>query len=147
VLDASAVMFHHSIPVSDLEISCEFYGGKLGCLQGRTLPHRIDFGFFGHHLVLHLVGGENVDLQRSASAGPNMLIRHFGVFLPWDDWTSLAARLVGLHMDFLIAPEVRGEGTPLEEALMFLEDPSGNGIEFKTARDLGAWLTLPHAET
>ena len=47
--------FHLAIPVHDLEIAREFYGDILGCSTGRESENWIDFNFFGHQLVAHLV--------------------------------------------------------------------------------------------
>ncbi len=47
-------IFHMSFPVDDLETTRRFYGDLLGCAQGRTESDRIDFNFFGHHIVAQL---------------------------------------------------------------------------------------------
>ncbi|HCD25973.1 MAG TPA: glyoxalase, partial [Gammaproteobacteria bacterium] len=47
--------FHLAIPVIDLEAARQFYAGVLGCPTGRESDRWIDFDFFGHQLVTHLV--------------------------------------------------------------------------------------------
>ncbi|MGZ5257666.1 MAG: VOC family protein, partial [Burkholderiales bacterium] len=42
-------LFHFSFAVNDLDKARRFYGGLLGCPEGRKLPGRVDFNFFGHH--------------------------------------------------------------------------------------------------
>ena len=45
--------FHLAIPVNDLEKSKNFYKNILGCEEGRSSNHWVDFNFFGHQLVIH----------------------------------------------------------------------------------------------
>ncbi|MGB5590545.1 MAG: glyoxalase, partial [Gammaproteobacteria bacterium] len=40
-----------------------------------------------------------------------------------------------LDTDFLIAPKIRFAGQAGEQATLFLRDPSGNALEFKSFRD------------
>ncbi len=61
--------------------------------------------------------------------------RHFGIVLDMDDWQSLAERLKDANCDFLISPRIRFEGEVGEQATMFLHDPSGNALEFKSFAD------------
>ena len=68
-------LFHFSFAVSDLDQARRFYGEILGCPEGRKLPGRADFNFFGHHIVAHLSPGDVVGDQgkKIGGAGPNML--------------------------------------------------------------------------
>jgi len=61
--------------------------------------------------------------------------RHFGVILDRADWQSLADRLQAAGCEFLISPRVRFAGEVGEQATMFLYDPSGNALEFKSFTD------------
>ena len=45
--------FHLAIPVNDLEKSRDFYKNILGCKEGRSSNHWVDFNLFGHQLVIH----------------------------------------------------------------------------------------------
>ena len=49
--------FHLAFPVHDLEAARRFYGGLLGCPEGRSAARWIDFDFFGHQIVTHLAEG------------------------------------------------------------------------------------------
>jgi extradiol dioxygenase family protein len=55
--------------------------------------------------------------------------------LPWEAWQALAQRLEQAGTAFVIAPTVRFEGQVGEQATMFLLDPAGNALEFKSFRD------------
>ena len=52
-----------------------------------------------------------------------------------DEWKALAARLEKAGTEYVIAPTVRFEGEPGEQATMFLLDPAGNALEFKAMAD------------
>jgi len=58
-------------------------------------------------------------------------VPHFGLVLDMTEWKALAERLVEAGTAFVIAPTVRFEGEPGEQATMFLLDPAGNALEFK----------------
>jgi extradiol dioxygenase family protein len=60
--------------------------------------------------------------------------------LEMPDWESLAARLKKARVAFVIEPHVRFPGQPGEQATMFLIDPSGNALEFKSFRDIAGQL-------
>ena len=60
---------------------------------------------------------------------------HFGAVLEWNAFHALAARLQEAECEFVLAPQVRFAGLPGEQATMFLLDPSGNALEFKSFRD------------
>lgn len=132
-------VFHHAFPVDDLEATRRFYGEVLHCSTARRDSDRaVDFDFFGHHVIAHLVEGEPLAAHRAAGGPANVQVRHFGVVLPWRDWQALADRLTGEGLEFIVDPHVRREGHPDEEALMLLADPSGNVLEFKALRDLAS---------
>jgi len=46
--------FHLAFPVRDLSEARRFYGGLLGCPEGRSAPEWVDFDFYGHQIVAHL---------------------------------------------------------------------------------------------
>ena len=129
--------FHLAIPVSDIEEAVEFYTEVLGCGVGRRAERWVDFNFFGHQVSAHLV--EQLSLvDTNPVDGDRVPARHFGVVLEWNAWQELSKRLQGRKMDFLIAPKIRFEGEPGEQATMFFYDPSGNALEFKSFRDLNS---------
>ena len=129
--------FHLAVPVHDLAAARAFYGAKLGCPEGRSSPHWVDFDFFGHQLVAHLDaarGGRAAELRNPVD-GHDVPIPHFGVVLHWDRWQRLAERLAAEGQSFEIAPGIRFAGQVGEQATMFFYDPSGNALEFKAFRD------------
>jgi extradiol dioxygenase family protein len=130
--------FHLAFPVHDLEAARRFYGGTLGCLEGRSSDQWIDFDLYGHQIVTHLKPG----MQASAAHhnpvdGHEVPVPHFGVVLEMDDWRALAERLKAAGTRFVIEPYVRFEGQVGEQATMFFLDPSGNALEFKAFKDRG----------
>ena len=123
--------FHLAFPVDDLAAARHFYGELLGCPEGRSAEEWIDFDLYGHQIVAHfapeavrLRAGNRVD-------GEDVPVPHFGIVLTMDQWKALASRLERAGLDFVIAPTVRFEGEPGEQATMFLLDPAGNALEFK----------------
>ena len=130
--------FHLAFPVHDLDAARAFWGGVMGCPEGRSSAHWIDFDFFGHQIVAHVVPG-NADHDSAANPvdGHAVPVPHFGIVLTMPDWQSLADRLIAAGTRFEIAPYVRFKGQPGEQATMFFRDPSGNAIEMKAFEDLG----------
>lgn len=123
--------FHLAFPVDDLAAARHFYGELLGCPEGRSAEEWIDFDLYGHQIVAHLApdavrarAGNRVD-------GEDVPVPHFGIVLAMEQWKTLASRLEGAGMDFVIAPTIRFEGEPGEQATMFFLDPAGNALEFK----------------
>ncbi len=49
--------FHLAFPVHDLAAARAFYGELLGCREGRSSDHWIDFDLYGHQIVAHLDAG------------------------------------------------------------------------------------------
>jgi extradiol dioxygenase family protein len=129
--------FHLAFPVDDLEAARAFYGGLLGCPEGRSSDEWIDFDFFGHQIVAHLAPRpEPQDLSNRVD-GHDVPVPHFGAVLAMQDWRKLAEQLRDAGVAFVIEPNIRFEGQPGEQATMFFLDPSGNAIEIKAMRDAG----------
>ena len=129
-------LFHLAFPVHDLAAARAFYGGVLGCPEGRSDPAAwIDFNFFGHQLVAHLQPGAAGDRATNAVDGHGVPVPHFGVVLSMDEWQTVADRLRGGGIEFVIEPYIRFAGQPGEQATMFVRDPSGNALEFKAFAD------------
>lgn len=126
--------FHLAIPVDDLDAARSFYGGLLGCPEGRSSSAWIDFDLFGHQLVAHLAPPRSAD-HRNPVDGHDVPVPHFGVVLDWDDFHALADRLRAAGTKFAIEPYVRFKGQVGEQATMFFRDPAGNALEFKSMRD------------
>ena len=133
--------FHLAIPVRELASARAFYGGLLGCAEGRSTTEWVDFDFFGHQLVCHVVADAVSGVAAHTPVdGHDVPVPHFGMVLEMPDWESLAARLRKAGVAFVIEPHVRFAGQPGEQATMFLIDPSGNALEFKSFRDIAGQL-------
>jgi uncharacterized protein len=126
--------FHLAFPVDDLPAARRFYGGLLGCPEGRSSDEWIDFDFFGHQIVAHLAP-KKVALHHNPVDGHDVPVPHFGVVLDWNDFDALAARLKAGGQKFVIEPYVRFAGLVGEQATMFFYDPAGNPLEFKAFKD------------
>jgi extradiol dioxygenase family protein len=123
--------FHLAFPVHDLAAARAFYGGLLGCPEGRSSDAWIDFDFFGHQIVAHLVRGAAAGGGGNIVDGHDVPVPHFGAVLAMAEWEKLAARLAAAGVDFAIPPTIRFRGEPGEQATMFFRDPSGNALEIK----------------
>ena len=142
-------LFHLAFPVRDLTEARSFYGGLLGCPEGRSSPSWIDFDFHGHQIVAHLAPdecgphristgtGSGIGSGTSQVDGEAVPVRHFGAVLSMADWDQLAEKLKRADTRFLIEPQLRFKGQVGEQATMFFLDPSGNALEFKAFGDLG----------
>jgi extradiol dioxygenase family protein len=128
--------FHLAFPVHDLQAARAFYGDLLGCPEGRSSADWVDFDFFGHQIVAHLVPGSAADVATNAVDGHGVPVRHFGVVLPMTEWQATAAKLRDAKVEFVIEPYIRFKGEPGEQATMFFMDPSNNAIELKAFADL-----------
>jgi uncharacterized protein len=128
--------FHLAIPVSSLAAARQFYGGLLGCAEGRSSSEWVDFDLFGHQLVAHLDHSHRPRAPiHNAVDGHDVPIPHFGVVLEWNRWHRLAEKLQAAGVQFGIAPGIRFQGQVGEQATMFFQDPCGNALEFKAFRD------------
>lgn len=123
--------FHLAFPVDDLAAARRFYGGLLGCREGRSAKKWIDFDLYGHQIVAHLAPEEARIRATNPVDGEDVPVPHFGIVLPMNDWKALAGRLEEAGIDFVIPPAIRFEGEPGEQATMFFRDPSGNALEIK----------------
>ncbi|MDN4502088.1 VOC family protein [Alteromonadaceae bacterium BrNp21-10] len=128
--------FHLAIPVTDLQNTMTFYGELLGCERGRFSNQWVDWNFFGHQLVTHLVEVMPSQPQHNEVDNKSVPVPHFGVVLCWEQWQTLADKLQAARTQFVIEPYVRFAGEVGEQATMFLLDPCGNALEFKAFKDL-----------
>jgi len=132
--------FHLAIPVRDLASARAFYGDVLGCAEGRSADEWVDFDFFGHQLVCHVVSDAAGGAGHNPVDGHDVPVPHFGMVLEMCDWEALASQLKAAGTAFVIEPCVRFKGQPGEQATMFLTDPSGSALEFKAFRDIAGQL-------
>jgi uncharacterized protein len=123
--------FHLAFPVHDLGAARAFYGGLLGCAEGRSAAEWIDFDFFGHQIVAHLDPAMAARKAHNPVDGHDVPVPHFGAVLDMAAWEAMAERLRAAGADFVIEPTVRFRGQPGEQATMFFLDPSGNALEIK----------------
>ncbi|UJH89711.1 VOC family protein [Antarcticibacterium sp. 1MA-6-2] len=129
--------FHLAIPVRNLEENRTFYRETLGCTEGRSSDHWVDFDFFGHQLVIHV---QETLVETAGKGNPvdgkDVPIPHFGVVLDWDVFEQFAEQLKQKNIEFVIEPYTRFKGKTGEQATMFFKDPSGNALEFKAFKDM-----------
>ncbi len=129
--------FHLAFPVHDLDAARAFWGGIMGCPEGRSSSGWIDFDFHGHQIVAHLAPAAAAAHASNPVDGHAVPVPHFGIVLELADWQALADRLTQAGVEFGIEPHIRFKGQPGEQATMFFRDPSGNAIEMKAFADLG----------
>jgi uncharacterized protein len=127
--------FHLAFPVHDLTAARAFYGDILGCGEGRSSEHWIDFDLYGHQIVAHLDPGMDPRPSHNRVDGHDVPVPHFGIVLTMPQWEALAARLKAADVRFGIEPGIRFKGQAGEQATMFFADPSGNALEFKAFAD------------
>jgi hypothetical protein len=127
--------FHLAIPVREISATREFYVDMLGCSVGRESKTWIDFNFFGHQLSAHVKPDALAQTGTNPVDGEDIPVRHFGIVLAWEDWHALSAKLSKSGIGFLIRPTLRFKGQAGEQATLFIRDPSGNVLEFKSFRD------------
>ena len=136
--------FHVALQVRDIAEARRFYGGLLGCAEGRSDSHWVDFNLYGHQFVCHLNPGLGASGKIAAHFNPvdghGVPVPHCGVVLEMPEWKRLAQRLKDHGVTFVIEPYVRFQGEPGEQATMFLLDPCGNALEFKSFQDIGTQL-------
>ncbi len=123
-------LFHLAFHVTDLDAARRFYGGVLGCREGRSTDTWVDFDFFGHQISLHL--GRPFQTEATGHVGDKLVpMPHFGLILELPDWQAMARRLQDAGTAFVIEPQLRFAGQPGEQWTMFFLDPFGNPIEVK----------------
>jgi extradiol dioxygenase family protein len=132
--------FHVALQVRDIAEARGFYGGILGCAEGRSAEDWVDFDLYGHQLVCHLNPSLGREGRLSSHFNPvdghGVPVPHCGVVLERAQWDELAARLKGYDVEWVIEPCTRFAGAPGEQSTLFILDPSGNALEFKSFRDL-----------
>ena len=112
-----------------------FYRDILGCEEGRSSDHWVDFNFFGHQLVLHIDSSKANILNENSVDGKSVPVPHFGIVLDWDVFENFEKKISN-KVKFIIEPYIRFEGQAGEQKTMFFKDPSGNALEFKTFKNI-----------
>jgi len=128
--------FHVAIPVHNLDECRTFYREVLGCEEGRSAEHWVDFNLFGHQLVIHYKPQSTEELHANPVDGKQVPVPHYGVVLPWDTFQRFSEELQTKGINFIIEPYIRFQGQVGEQATMFFLDPAGNALEFKAFKDI-----------
>ena len=127
--------FHLAIPVDNIPECREFYRDILGCEEGRSSDHWVDFNLFGHQLVIHYKEKSKEQPHTNPVDGKYVPVPHFGVILEWDNFDKFSKHLIRNGVEFIIEPYIRFKGLAGEQATMFFKDPAGNALEFKSFKD------------
>jgi extradiol dioxygenase family protein len=136
--------FHIAVQVRGIDEARRFYRDVVGCTEGRSDTHWVDFDLFGHQFVRHLNPDLGPDGKITSLYNPvdghGVPVPHCGVVLEMPDWTALAERFRKHAVRFVVEPTIRFRGQPGEQATMFLLDPSGNALEFKSFHNIAEQL-------
>lgn len=125
--------FHLAFPVRDLAATRRFYGEVLGCAEGRSAERWVDFDLYGHQLSAHLADVEAIeDPAHNAVDGDAVPVRHFGLILPPAEWEALRDHIAAKGVKCFIGPRTRFAGEPGEQRTLFVRDPDGHALEFKS---------------
>jgi len=124
--------FHFAFIVADIASTRQFYGGVLGCREGRSTETWVDFDFFGNQISAHTTGNVMRTERTGQVDGVAVPMPHFGAVLVWEEFSAVADRIRRAAIPFLVEPRIRYAGQPGEQTTMFLLDPSGNALEFKS---------------
>ena len=128
-------IFHLAYNVGNLEEARAFYGGVLGCVEGRSTETWVDYNFFGHQISLHI--GAPLITENTGHVGEHLVpMPHLGVILPKAQWDALAQDLTAKGVIFVLEPFTRFKGEPGEQSTMFFRDPFGTPIEIKGFADM-----------
>ena len=129
--------FHLAIPVDNLAACRTFYREIVGCKEGRSSDHWVDFNFFGHQLVIHYQEKNQLEVEASNPVdGKHVPVPHFGVVLTMEQFNDFSVALIEKKVEFIIEPYTRFEGETGEQSTMFFKDPSGNALEFKAFKNI-----------
>ena len=125
-------IFHFAFKVKDIASTRKFYIDILGCAEGRSTEHWIDFNFFGHQLSAHV--NENLPKPDYCGNidGVKVPVPHFGCLLSETNFKSIQQKLELAKVNFVVKPQTRYKGLTGEQQTMFIFDFSGNALEFKS---------------
>ena len=130
-----SIPFHLAFSVKNIEDTKKFYVEVLGGTVTKATDHWLNVNFYGHQLSIHENPQMKSDRKTITVEDKEVPLHHFGVILKKSDWEALAKKLQKTKIKFLIEPKLKHEKQVCEQAIMFLKDPSGNGIEFKCFTD------------
>ena len=127
--------FHLAFPVYSIKQTISWYTTILNCTIGRKSKNWVDFNFFNHQISAHKIDSKLSDSETNPVDGHNVPSSHFGIVLEMEEWKSLAERLNNKKIKFIIEPNIRFKGDKGEQATFFIQDPSGNVLEFKAFKN------------
>ena len=127
--------FHFAFKIKDIESTRSFYTTLLGCKEGRSTEHWIDFDFFGHQLSAHVSQQIPEPDYCGKVDGVSVPIPHFGCIINDQQFEGVKNRLIANIISFIVPPQLRYEGLPGEQKTMFVLDFSNNPIEFKSFKN------------
>jgi extradiol dioxygenase family protein len=127
--------FHYAFKVKDIETTRQFYVNILGCEEGRSTEHWIDFNFFGNQLSAHVSNNIPEADYCGKVDGIKVPVPHFGCLLDPPQFVEIQKRLENADVEFVVKPYTRYEGQTGEQQTMFVFDFSGNPLEFKSFSD------------
>ena len=113
----------------------EFYTYVQGRTLGRESDKWIDFNLYGHQVVAHVSPEDCNGVNTDSVDGNQVSARHFGVILPWEKWELLGEKNRQSDLEFMIEPRIRFKKKKGEQGTNFIQDPSGNALEFKSFKD------------
>jgi len=128
-------VFHIAFATADITRAIMFYEEILGCIRGRESTAWVDFDFFGHQMSIHRVASKVRKPRNYYNPNSHIPANHFGVILSWEDWHLIEEKLKSVRINFLVEPYLAFPGEVGEQKSMFVMDPDGNAIEFKTFLD------------
>jgi extradiol dioxygenase family protein/adenylylsulfate kinase-like enzyme len=137
----SLVPFHLSISVTSLEPTRRFYRDIIGAPERRATRSSAHFDFFGSQLTCHEVPDYSAKTIRREVDAEDVPVPHFGAALPFQEFLNVSDRLVQHGIEFIRKPSLRFINKGHEQHVLFVEDPSGYGIEIKsfTRVPVGEW--------
>lgn len=127
--------FHFAFKVKDIESTRAFYIDLLDCREGRSTESWIDFDFFGHQLSAHISNHIPEQDYCGMVDGVAVPIPHFGCLIPVEDFEKVRLILEEANIPFIVKPQIRYQGLKGEQRTMFIQDFSGNPIEFKAFKN------------
>ena len=133
--------FHLSLCINDMKEARHFYTNVLGIKERRASKTSVHFDFYGCQLTCHEVPGYSAkNIQREVDA-EDVPVPHFGAALSYEVFETVKERLIAHNTTFVKRPRVRFLNTGHEQHVLFIEDPSGHGIEIKsfTKAPVGTW--------
>jgi len=118
------------IAVHDLTDALLFYTERLGCRILRELDEAVEVDFFGYLITLYLVEKRKSDCLEQVSA----ISPYVGLTVGWEDWHKAVDHLSYVGTNFKIESKIGSRDEDGEQAVLILEDPSGNVLKFVAFR-------------